>query len=1066
MWADKSKLTQLLFVLCCVLVVFIPLFPKLPLLDAIPGYLVKIRVEDIIVGLTSLVWLTIFWQAKNKSLASYSWLILLFSVLGVTSLVVSLFFTHTIPWQFVHLAKSGLHYIRYIEYFALFLFAYTGLTNLKQLRIVEVLLAITVILASLYGFGQKYWQWPVFSTMNREYAKGWSLTLSPDARVQSTFGGPYDMTAYLVIVLPLLLSFLCKQILTSWQTKRMMWQDAFAFTYLIAAQLAGWWLLMAGASKISFIAFIVSYLLIGWQYLLQLKLSTKQLWRWGMAGLVSFTMLVIISLVTFGDSMLNRFWQISQDLPIIQNLLPSNEEVNKPADLTYDAPQIQKQTNINEYGEKIEEITYSDSNWSANALKYGVSMGIRLDTLWPQAMRGFWRNILFGAGFGNLNKGGDEQFTEADSTDNNYLRTLGENGLLGWLAFYAIVILAIKDTWSQKNAWSIGYIAGAVGLLINALYIDVFAASKVAFSFWLLTGLAIKNLHLESSTALANDKKRITKWQKIIKSHLGFIVVYLVFFGLTYRNPFNNDSLLIAKYGNLLTNYPVLATQIGGNLFELYNLPYVMLLKFFRIFWPSLFNFYVINLALMSMSLWLTYKWFNQKFSQHQTIIWLLLLVFLLPVRQLVFQPTATILYLFLASLLLTKIRWPQKIGKIIKNDLISNGVTVLLGLLCFITIWQNKHFWLNDNIVDRSVWYYQSIKIAQQSLPFTNENNIVISTLPEKLVNVLKNSQWNYYQLTNNYQHDFRLINDWLAQNKNVFLSNYELAEPANKQQWHQILSEYHLQLINRGCLDNCSLLSLNKAITVPGYQTPQTWENRAIDLQSNPLDIVILPHTFHTYGTTNRLPYTTHQLIRKMSKLANLKTDLLFFVGDVGDQPSKDRINLMNNFFTQLSFPVINIANSNNELLTTPSNQSFLWHTTYFITIQHGDEDLPSATLADFLTNQLLTLEHLGDKISEVVIISYAPLLTNGQENNTQIVFQRNFWSQLQQSDLTNVPITLISGQLGADASMSQFSSNNYGRYKVIETGNGNMPNMPLQFLHGVYNLQTTRYDWQLKN
>jgi len=45
---------------------------------------------------------------------------------------------------------------------------------------------------------------------------------------------------------------------------------------------------------------------------------------------------------------------------------------------------------------------------------------------------------------------------------------------------------------------SIGFMASSIGLLINALYIDVYAASKVAFSYWGLTGLYLASLYVIS----------------------------------------------------------------------------------------------------------------------------------------------------------------------------------------------------------------------------------------------------------------------------------------------------------------------------------------------------------------------------------------------------------------------------------------------------------------------------------------------------------------------------------------------------------------------------------------
>ena len=59
---------------------------------------------------------------------------------------------------------------------------------------------------AVYGFGQKYLYWPAFSTMNREFSKGWVLYLTEHARVLSTFGGHYDLAAFIMMVLILLWS--------------------------------------------------------------------------------------------------------------------------------------------------------------------------------------------------------------------------------------------------------------------------------------------------------------------------------------------------------------------------------------------------------------------------------------------------------------------------------------------------------------------------------------------------------------------------------------------------------------------------------------------------------------------------------------------------------------------------------------------------------------------------------------------------------------------------------------------------------------------------------------------
>src|SRR3989337_1530554 len=77
--------------------------------------------------------------------------------------------------------------------------------------------------------------------------------------------------------------------------------------------------------------------------------------------------------------------------------------------------------------------------YSQTAVQYDLSTGIRLDYTWPQAIKGFVRNPLLGSGYSTLTKRNIEDFTEAESTDNDFLRALGETGLLGFLTFFGTI---------------------------------------------------------------------------------------------------------------------------------------------------------------------------------------------------------------------------------------------------------------------------------------------------------------------------------------------------------------------------------------------------------------------------------------------------------------------------------------------------------------------------------------------------------------------------------------------------------------------------------------------------
>jgi hypothetical protein len=151
-----------------------------------------------------------------------------------------------------------------------------------------------------------------------------------------------------------------------------------------------------------------------------------------------------------------------------------------------------------------------DRIYSDCSKQKGLSLCIRLETLWPQAITGFMNNPLFGNGYATLNKESATQFTEADSTDNNFLRTLGETGLLGFITFYGAVLVALyyaflayKSEDQLLKTFAIGYVAATAGLLVNAIYIDVFASSKVAFTYWALTGMLLAYLFLDKQMVAA-----------------------------------------------------------------------------------------------------------------------------------------------------------------------------------------------------------------------------------------------------------------------------------------------------------------------------------------------------------------------------------------------------------------------------------------------------------------------------------------------------------------------------------------------------------------------------------
>ncbi|PIR59090.1 MAG: hypothetical protein COU69_01725 [Candidatus Pacebacteria bacterium CG10_big_fil_rev_8_21_14_0_10_56_10] len=548
-WLDNN----LLMVLATFLIVFIPLYPKIPLFSPIEQYTVRVRLEDILVTITALIWLVQFARNKVRLKVVTSLVITAYLAVGLLSVLSAMFVTQTVPLQPLHVSKTGLHLLRNIEYFTLFFISISAMRTRRQLQIFLGAIAASVIAIGVYGYGQKFWYWPVYSTMNREFSKGVRLYLTEHARVQSTFAGHYDLGAYLVITGPVLLA-------SFFFTKTKLFRLLIGVSILWSS-----WLLVVSSARSSFFAYLVGTTL----FLLAYGLFQRG-WRrrlgWIVTRLAAFYAVIAVMMIYFGADIYDRFLQIlegypnanstyhqlnhqrkqlanfgfelintqgiadrpaqpppnslsldearvivaSDQRPVAQRPDQANSESDgsqpsdnanqspRPRDVYVDVPDVVEVASKSASGGATTVLVERDRVWSRCATERSLSLCIRLETLWPKAVNGFLANPLLGSGYATLNKDAPGQFTVAESTDNNFLRTLGETGLLGFITFYGVIAATfwfiLKSFKAQSDfakVLSLAYLAASLGLLINALYIDVYVASKVAFTYWALTGAVL-----------------------------------------------------------------------------------------------------------------------------------------------------------------------------------------------------------------------------------------------------------------------------------------------------------------------------------------------------------------------------------------------------------------------------------------------------------------------------------------------------------------------------------------------------------------------------------------------
>lgn len=517
-WLDNHILEYL----SLLLLVIIPLYPKIPLADVLPGYIVRIRLDDLIVGFTFIIW--IIWLIRKKVTLKGNPLfipILIYLIVGFVSSLSAIFITKTVPFQTLHVEKILLHWARRVEYFSVFFVFYSSIKSFSQIKKYVYLTAIVLLGVSIYGFGQKYLFWPAYSTMNREFSKGIALKISDHGRVLSTFGGHYDLAAYLMIVLTLFIPLML--VVRKWLLKML----------FFAISVSGFWLLILTVSRTSFLAYMVS-ISVAFGLLIY-----KKGWFWAISRWFVVVLISMIIMLSFGqlserfahlfkmDNLIAVAFKPLKDAPTgagtaflevgsKSDIPPSAQKPSQTPTPAQNQTPSDVYTNISEFGngEGVpSSMTAAPRVYSQNAIQYDLSTSIRLDATWPRAIDGFTKNPLLGSGYSTLTKANVEDFTEAESTDNDFLRALGETGLLGFLSFYGIIAVicyyVVSSFGKVKDLFSATVIAGlfaaTIGLLVNAFYIDVFVASKVAYTFWIMVAILLATIKI-STTKKTSEK--------------------------------------------------------------------------------------------------------------------------------------------------------------------------------------------------------------------------------------------------------------------------------------------------------------------------------------------------------------------------------------------------------------------------------------------------------------------------------------------------------------------------------------------------------------------------------
>lgn len=593
-------LNHILFLETLFLLIFIPLFPKLPIFD-VRNTWVYIRAEDFVVLGVLLSWLALLFRKKVSLRTPLTIPILIFWIIGAASTIhgVLLIFP-TIANVFPNVAFLSL--VRHIEYMFLFFIGYLGMKDKEFLKAVIVTLVITLIGVVLYGFGQKFIGLPAYLTMNEEFAKGAPIQLSALARVPSTFAGHYDLAAYLVLIIPILASLFFG------------FKNWFIKLALLATSLLGFILLFMTVSRVSFFVLFAALAVV-------IFFQKKKLIFLSIPVIIFSSVLFL----TFQSSLFDRFKNTVGEVDVVVDartgeslgnvkfvpreyfkdklvlqrrlkdqteleiaiatekdstystssailpfkFIPETVPVISSANVSTGETLTQGTGYINLYlspvTKRLDSYFYeiseeSKSSPSAQAIvtygdflvkkasAYDLSFTTRTQGEWPRAIEAFKKNIFIGSGYGSVSL----------AVDNNYLRILGEIGVLGFLSFAAIFLclgIYIRKIYSDidssiAKSFIVGFGAGLIGLTLNATLIDVFEASKIAFLLWTLFGITLGLLVLyqkKEVNLLFEIRKIATSSYALI---LYLLLIFLLLFSPSIENYFVGDDFTWLRWAS------------------------------------------------------------------------------------------------------------------------------------------------------------------------------------------------------------------------------------------------------------------------------------------------------------------------------------------------------------------------------------------------------------------------------------------------------------------------------------------------------------------------------------
>lgn len=409
------------------LILAVPLYPKFPFIR-LPQTAVSIRLEDFLIFTVLLIWIVAVMPKVKKILQDrITQSIIIFLAIGFISVLFGIFISKTVV---PHI--GFLHWVRRVEYLSVFFIGLYSIRNMRDLYFYIRVLFLVIPIVFIYGVGQRYFNLPVITTQNQEYARGIALRWMPGSHLVSTFAGHYDMASFLILMFPTLYLFLFskKPTIKDLFPGAPVWLIYFAMIAIVSMSL---WLLMQSASRIS----IVSYL--GSSCLALLIMNRKKF----------IPLVIVISIVfaAFSTNLIDRYLSI---------------------------------LNVYAQEEVVEVVAPVEDR----------STSIRLNVEWPRAIRALNKNPLTGLGYSSITLATDNDYLRMLG-ETGIFGFLAFILVLGNIVLEMLKKFPRAGSLLPEDLFLAGLFAALPGILLNMVFIDILEASKFAILFWLIMGFGV-----------------------------------------------------------------------------------------------------------------------------------------------------------------------------------------------------------------------------------------------------------------------------------------------------------------------------------------------------------------------------------------------------------------------------------------------------------------------------------------------------------------------------------------------------------------------------------------------